>query len=120
MTLTAVVVDPGDHVADADMLVVDDGHGRDVAWHLGGDGELEGGDEGIVGRDETPAVVQIQPGSRRGGEQGEGADSGQERKSGDELPALPRASTSTASTGGGSGAGMRWSGATVAELPDDM
>jgi len=39
------LVDAGDHGAGRDVLIVGDGDGRDVARHLGGDGELAGGDE---------------------------------------------------------------------------
>ena len=53
------VVDAGDHVAVGNVLVVGDRELRDVTRHFRGDGDLPGGDEGVVGRLKMPGVVQI-------------------------------------------------------------
>ncbi len=54
------VVDPGDHVAGGDMLVVGDRDGGDVAGHLRGERELPRRDEGIVGGLKMAGMVNIQ------------------------------------------------------------
>ena len=53
------VVDPRDHLAGDDVLVVGDRDRRQVTGHFGGDGELTRGDEGVVRRLEMRGVVPI-------------------------------------------------------------
>ena len=53
------VVDPRDHLAGDDVLVVGDRDRRQVTGHFGGDGELTRGDEGVVRRFEVRGVVPI-------------------------------------------------------------
>ena len=48
--LVVGIVDGRDHVARLDRLVVGDEHRRDEPRHLGGDGDLVGLQEGVVGR----------------------------------------------------------------------
>ena len=54
------VVDAGDHGAGGHVLVVGDGDGGEVAGDFRGDGELPGGDEGVVGRLEVGGVVPVE------------------------------------------------------------
>ena len=59
------IVDAGDHVAGCDVLIVGDRNGRDVARHLGGDGELPRRDVGVVGRLEMAGVVPVEISGRQ-------------------------------------------------------
>ena len=54
------VVDPGDHVAGDDMLVVGDGDSGDVAGYFRSERGLPRGDEGIVGGLKTAGIVHVQ------------------------------------------------------------
>jgi hypothetical protein len=59
------VVDPRDHLAGHDVLVVGDRDRSEVTRHLGGDRELTRGDEGIVRRFEMRGVVPIEVARRQ-------------------------------------------------------
>ena len=59
------IVDPRDHLAGLDMLVVGDRNRRDVARDFRRNGELARGDEGVVGALEMTGVVPVEVAATR-------------------------------------------------------
>ena len=74
--LVVGVVDGRDHVAGLDRLVVGDEHRRDEPRHLGGDGDLVGLQEGVVGRlleaADRPPMPAVSAAGGKAGEHGAG------------------------------------------------
>ena len=73
------LVDPGDHVALVDMLVVGDRNRGDVARDLGRDRELARRDEGVVGRFEMRGMIPVEVSGRRRQQERDEADRRQDR-----------------------------------------
>lgn len=68
------IVDPGDHVARDNVLIICDRDCRDVTRHLRSDAELARGNEGVVGRLEVPSIVPIKVARRPDNHQAEEAE----------------------------------------------
>ena len=79
------VVDPGDHVAGVDMLVVGDGNGGDVAGHFRRQRGLPRGDEGIVGRLKMAGVIDVKIAAAEDSGEQRRADRGNNRAAAQEI-----------------------------------